>query len=75
MVTIVSCIEGLVRERAAEGEARLKQALGGLLIGMFSQFSDAYVDTAWTQVLIFALLILVLVFRPSGLLGMRVPEK
>src|SRR5258706_1021907 len=50
-------------------------ALGGLLIGMFSQFSDAYVDTAWTQVLIFALLILVLVFRPSGLLGMRVPEK
>ena len=50
-------------------------ALGGLIIGMFSQVSDAYVDTAWTQVLIFALLILVLVFRPSGLLGMRVPEK
>lgn len=33
--TIVSCIAGLVRERAAEGEARLKQALGGLLIGGF----------------------------------------
>jgi branched-chain amino acid transport system permease protein len=50
-------------------------ALGGLLIGMISQLSDAYVDTAWTQVIIFAILILVLVFRPSGLLGMRVPEK
>ncbi len=50
-------------------------ALGGLLIGMISQLSDAYIDTAWTQVLIFAILILVLVFRPSGLLGMRVPEK
>jgi branched-chain amino acid transport system permease protein len=50
-------------------------ALGGLLIGMISQLSDGYVDTAWTQVLIFAILILVLVFRPSGLLGMRVPEK
>jgi branched-chain amino acid transport system permease protein len=50
-------------------------ALGGLLIGMISQLSDGYVDTAWTQVIIFAILILVLVFRPSGLLGMRVPEK
>ena len=50
-------------------------ALGGLLIGMISQFSDGYIDTAWTQVIIFAILILVLVFRPSGLLGMRVPEK
>jgi branched-subunit amino acid ABC-type transport system permease component len=30
---------------------------------------------AWTQVLVFAILIFVLVFRPTGLLGMRVPEK
>ena len=50
-------------------------ALGGLLIGIIYQFSDGYIDTAWTQVIIFAILILVLVFRPSGLLGMRVPEK
>jgi branched-chain amino acid transport system permease protein len=50
-------------------------ALGGLLIGMISQLSDGYIDPAWTQVIIFAILILVLVFRPSGLLGMRVPEK
>jgi len=50
-------------------------ALGGLAIGIIYQLSDGYFDTAWTQVLIFAILILVLVFRPSGLLGMRVPEK
>jgi branched-chain amino acid transport system permease protein len=50
-------------------------ALGGLLIGIIYQLSDGYFDTAWTQVLIFAILILVLVFRPSGLLGVRVPEK
>ena len=59
-------------------------ALGGLLIGVISQLGDGYVDPfmnrifgpgTWTQILIFALLILVLVFKPSGLLGMRVPEK
>jgi branched-chain amino acid transport system permease protein len=50
-------------------------ALGGLVIGMIQSFSDGYFDTAWTQVLIFAILVLVLVFRPTGILGMRVPEK
>jgi branched-chain amino acid transport system permease protein len=50
-------------------------ALGGLIIGMIQSFSDGYFDTAWTQVLIFAILVLVLVFRPTGILGMRVPEK
>ena len=50
-------------------------ALGGLLIGMIAAFWDGYFDSKWTQVVIFAILILVLLFRPSGLLGMRVPEK
>jgi branched-chain amino acid transport system permease protein len=50
-------------------------ALGGLVIGMIQSLSDGYFDTAWTQVLIFAILVLVLVFRPTGILGMRVPEK
>jgi len=42
---------------------------------MIQSLSDGYGDSAWTQVLIFAILILVLVFRPTGLMGMRVPEK
>ncbi len=50
-------------------------ALGGLVIGLVGSFWDGYFDSAWTQVIIFAILILVLVFRPTGLLGMRVPEK
>ncbi|MEA2662332.1 MAG: branched-chain amino acid transport system permease protein [Chloroflexota bacterium] len=50
-------------------------ALGGLVIGIIQSFWDGYFDTAWTQVVIFAILVLVLVFRPTGLLGMRVPEK
>ncbi len=50
-------------------------ALGGLFIGLVKAFGDAYFSSAWTDVYIFTILILVLVFRPSGLLGMRVPEK
>jgi branched-chain amino acid transport system permease protein len=50
-------------------------ALGGLVIGIVQSFWDGYFDTAWTQVVIFAILVLVLVVRPTGILGMRVPEK
>jgi branched-chain amino acid transport system permease protein len=50
-------------------------ALGGLIIGLVRAFSDGYLASEWTDVWIFAMLILVLVFRPTGLLGMRVPEK
>jgi len=50
-------------------------ALGGLLIGIIAAFSDGYISPLWTPVVVFGLLILILVFRPTGLLGMRVPEK
>ena len=50
-------------------------ALGGLFIGLVQAFSNAYFQAALTDVWIFAILILVLVFRPAGLLGMQVPEK
>jgi branched-chain amino acid transport system permease protein len=50
-------------------------AIGGLFIGLVKAFSDGYFTSQLTDVWIFSILILVLVFRPSGLLGMRVPEK
>jgi branched-chain amino acid transport system permease protein len=50
-------------------------ALGGLLIGMVGAFNNAYFDSSWTEIIIFGILIATLVFRPTGLLGMRVPEK
>jgi branched-chain amino acid transport system permease protein len=50
-------------------------ALGGMIIGLVAAFSDAYIGSKWTQVVVFGILIMVLVFRPTGLLGMRVPEK
>ncbi len=50
-------------------------ALGGLLIGIIAAFNNAYFDASWTEIITFGILIATLVFRPTGLLGMRVPEK
>lgn len=50
-------------------------ALGGFLIGFISTWSDQYISPRWTNAVVFAMLILVLVFRPHGLLGERTPEK
>jgi branched-chain amino acid transport system permease protein len=56
--------------------------LGGVLIGIVEALASLIPDTvlphggaAWHQAIIFAILILILVFRPSGLLGQRAPEK
>jgi branched-chain amino acid transport system permease protein len=49
--------------------------LGGLLIGVSRAFSDQYIATRWTNVMVFAILVLVLVFRPSGILGAKHREK
>jgi len=56
--------------------------LGGFLIGMIWSYSDGFMGlyiggwgSQWTNSVIFGILILVLVFRPSGLLGQSVPDK
>ena len=49
--------------------------LGGLVIGLVRSLGTAYVGETWTSALVFAVLIVILVFRPSGLLGARVREK
>jgi branched-chain amino acid transport system permease protein len=50
-------------------------ALGGLMIGFLSAWSDQYISARWTNAIVFSILILVLVFRPHGLLGERTPDK
>jgi branched-chain amino acid transport system permease protein len=50
-------------------------ALGGLVIGFLSAWSDQYISARWTNAIVFSILILVLVFRPQGLLGDRTPER
>jgi len=52
--------------------------LGALLIGMIQSYNNALTwhspGSDWTQSIVFAILILILVFRPEGLLGERTPE-
>ena len=43
--------------------------LGGLIIGCIQQISDNRIGSEWTPVIVFAYLILIMVFKPSGLLG------
>jgi branched-chain amino acid transport system permease protein len=43
--------------------------LGGLLLGVTENFGSAYFGNEWKDVVAFVLLVLVLLFRPSGLLG------
>jgi branched-chain amino acid transport system permease protein len=49
--------------------------LGGLLLGLVESFGAGFVGGHWRDVIAFAVLIGVLVFRPSGLLGEQLPEK
>jgi branched-chain amino acid transport system permease protein len=52
--------------------------LGAILIGCIQAFNEGLTWNApgsdWTQAIVFSILILILVFRPEGLLGERTPE-
>jgi branched-subunit amino acid ABC-type transport system permease component len=37
--------------------------------------SDRFIETKWTQVIVFTILILVLVFRPTGLIAEQQSER
>jgi branched-chain amino acid transport system permease protein len=48
--------------------------LGGLIIGCIQQISDNRIGPQWTAAVVFAYLILIMVFRPQGLLGEQTRE-
>lgn len=49
--------------------------LGGVLIGLLSAISDQYFSSRWTNAWVFAVLVIILAFRPGGLLGDSAQEK
>jgi branched-chain amino acid transport system permease protein len=49
--------------------------LGGILIGLIESLGGQYLAVRWTDVIIFSILVLVLVFRPTGLMGRAAPTK
>lgn len=49
--------------------------LGGLLLGVIEIMAKAYISTQMSDAVVFAVLIIVLLVKPSGLLGKQVREK
>lgn len=49
--------------------------LGGILLGVIETLGEAYISGAWKNAISFSVLILILLFRPTGLLGERVADK
>ncbi|MGH7044719.1 MAG: branched-chain amino acid ABC transporter permease [Acetobacteraceae bacterium] len=49
--------------------------VGGVVIGLVEAYSGQFIATAWADVIIFSILVLVLVFRPAGLFGRLAPSK
>ena len=50
-------------------------AMGGIVIGMIGALSDRFLEAKWTSVIVFTILILVLIFRPTGLLAEKQSER
>ena len=68
---------GLISFTAAVmgGIGNLKGAVaGGLIIGVIQSISDTHYGGVWTPAVVFAILILIMVFRPQGLFGEETRE-
>ena len=49
--------------------------LGGILLGLIEIFGRAYISSQLSDAIVFAVLILVLLVRPTGILGKKIQEK
>ena len=49
--------------------------LGGVLLGIIEIFSKAYISQELSNAIVFAVLIIILLVKPNGLLGKKVREK
>ncbi len=49
--------------------------LGGFLLGIIETLGAGYISPQWKDVIAYGILILILIFRPTGILGERVAEK
>ena len=49
--------------------------LGGILLGIIETFSKSYISTQFSDAIVFAVLIIVLLVKPTGLLGKQIREK
>ena len=53
----------------------LTLGLGGLLLGVIEALAAGYIAIAWKDAIAFTVLILILIIRPTGILGERTADK
>lgn len=49
--------------------------IGGILLGIIEIFAKSYISTSLSDAIVFAILILVLLVKPTGILGKKITEK
>jgi branched-chain amino acid transport system permease protein len=49
--------------------------VGALVLGQINAYSDRYLSANWTNAIVFGVLIAVLVFKPTGLLGQQLADR
>ena len=49
--------------------------IGGILLGLIEIFAKSYISTELSDAIVFAVLIIVLLVKPTGLLGKKIAEK
>ena len=49
--------------------------VGGILLGIIESLSKKYISTTLANAIVFLVLIIVLIFKPTGLFGKKIKEK
>lgn len=49
--------------------------VGGYLLGIIESYTKGYISSTWANPIVFGVLILILIFKPSGLFGKNLKEK
>jgi branched-chain amino acid transport system permease protein len=49
--------------------------IGGILLGLFNSLIAGYISVTWAQTFVYLLLIIILIFMPTGILKERIAEK
>ena len=68
VLLVIGLVSGL-RDGAVKQVAGLAGLIGGLLIGLIEKFGTLFWTESYAQLVVFAVFVFMLMFRPKGLLG------
>ena len=49
--------------------------VGGYLMGIVESYTKGYISSTWANPIVFGVLIIIILFKPSGLFGKNIKEK